>query len=404
MARARFLGLALIASAVRAQAPPSTYPAPAGANSVEVVSPHAPILSAPRRGATRRGTLAFRARFAFVGRVPGDGCTSGAYVDLGERRFVCEEYVAYSPDAPFAHVEPRVPPGERLPLRYAFIRFDATPGYARPADYFTGDFVETYGEGFGLVITRQSVEDGIGFVRTRRGTWVTDDSVRFAQGSDFEGVRLEADQPLRLAWTRARDVRVYARPGGRVLRRTGRRERVEVEAIEGRYARLVGGGFIRSTDLNLASQTEPPAGAEGQRWIDVDVSEQVLVAYEGAQPVFATLVSTGRDTPGSRTPLGTFHVWAKLATSDMDDLERDDVRENYLIEGVPWVQYFDGSVALHAAFWHDDFGRARSHGCVNLAPADARALYAFTAPDVPEGLEALIPFTDEARTIVRVHE
>jgi lipoprotein-anchoring transpeptidase ErfK/SrfK len=134
----------------------------------------------------------------------------------------------------------------------------------------------------------------------------------------------------------------------------------------------------------------------------VSIAEQVLVAYEGTRAVFATLVSTGADRRGSQTPTGAFRIWAKLATSDMDDLERTDVESNYLIEGVPWVQYFSGGIALHAAFWHDDFGHRRSHGCVNLSPRDARFLYAFTRPNVPDGFSAYIPDADERPTIVRV--
>lgn len=376
---------------------------PMPTTTVEVVSPHAPIVSAPRRGASRRGTLAFRSRFHAVRRVLGEGCASGAYVDLGERRFVCEEFVAYTAEPEAARPQPEVRPGEILPFRYAFVRFDGTPGYGRPEDYFVGDMVESYGEGFGLVVTSQRVVDGIGFVRLRRGTFITDDSVRFARGSDFEGVRIAPGSAVDLAWVRSRDVPVRARPNGRVIRRLGRREIVRVAAVEGTNARLSDGGIVRLTDLNRVVAVDPPTGVgEHDRWIDVSVGEQVLVAYEGRVPVFATLVSTGSDRPGSATPIGEFHIWAKLATSDMDDLERTDVASNYLIEGVPWVQYFEGSIALHAAFWHDDFGTRRSHGCVNLAPIDARFLYDFTSPDVPEGYEALIPFTDEARTLVRV--
>ena len=57
----------------------------------------------------------------------------------------------------------------------------------------------------------------------------------------------------------------------------------------------------------------------------------------------------------------------------MDDIERTDVDKNYSIQDVPWVQFFKGSYGFHAAFWHDDFGRRRSHGCINLSP-DGRAL------------------------------
>ena len=100
--------------------------------------------------------------------------------------------------------------------------------------------------------------------------------------------------------------------------------------------------------------------------------------------------------------LGVHRIWAKLAFSDMDNLQREDLSRNYAIERVPWVQYFAGSNGLHAAFWHDDFGRRKSHGCVNLSPADARFLFDFSEPALPPGWSAVLPNDDERATIVNV--
>jgi len=52
---------------------------------------------------------------------------------------------------------------------------------------------------------------------------------------------------------------------------------------------------------------------------------------------------------------------------------------------VPYVQYFHEGYALHSAYWHDHFGVARSHGCINLSPIDAQRVFGFTDPPVPEG-------------------
>jgi lipoprotein-anchoring transpeptidase ErfK/SrfK len=138
------------------------------------------------------------------------------------------------------------------------------------------------------------------------------------------------------------------------------------------------------------------------RWIDVDVKQQLLIAYQGRSPRYATLISSGRSTEASRTPQGVFRLWAKLDYTDMDDIERTDVPQNYSIQDVPWVQFFKGSYGFHAAFWHNDFGRRRSHGCINLAPADARYLFQFTEPVLPAGWNAILPIPDDNPTIVRV--
>jgi lipoprotein-anchoring transpeptidase ErfK/SrfK len=121
--------------------------------------------------------------------------------------------------------------------------------------------------------------------------------------------------------------------------------------------------------------------------VHVDLSEQVLVAYEGDLPVFATLVSTGKE-PGM-TPIGVHRLQSKhVATSMRDQPIEEDA---YSIEDVPWTQYFHNNVALHGAFWHGGFGTVRSHGCVNLAPSDARWLFGHTTPRLPEGWHSISP-------------
>jgi lipoprotein-anchoring transpeptidase ErfK/SrfK len=110
-----------------------------------------------------------------------------------------------------------------------------------------------------------------------------------------------------------------------------------------------------------------------ERWIDIDLDSQVLVAYEGSEPVFTTLVSTGaRRSP---TATGTYRIWVKFAETDMNG--QMDGEAPYSVATVPWTQFFAVDLALHTAYWHDKFATPRSHGCVNLAPRDARWVYDF---------------------------
>ena len=89
---------------------------------------------------------------------------------------------------------------------------------------------------------------------------------------------------------------------------------------------------MRTSDLARTSLESPPEGlSSGERWLDIDISEQVLVAYEGERPVFATLVSTGRARRGSETPLGSHRIWVKLAFSDMSNLRYEDAPSHYAI-------------------------------------------------------------------------
>jgi hypothetical protein len=145
-------------------------------------------------------------------------------------------------------------------------------------------------------------------------------------------------------------------------------------------------GRLRRRDVRLAiAKPRPDEVDTSQRWVAIDLTEQTLVAYEGDKPVFATLVSTGKE--GHETPVGSFSVWMKAGHHTMTGREN----EKYQVDEVPSVMFFNRGVALHGAFWHDSFGRTFSHGCVNLSIADAEWLYAWAPPTVPEGWHASIP-------------
>jgi hypothetical protein len=126
---------------------------------------------------------------------------------------------------------------------------------------------------------------------------------------------------------------------------------------------------------------------KGKKWIDVSIRRQILTAYEGERPVFAALVSTGRGGLGdpettSATIQGVFFIQSKHLSTTMDGNGSAASRD---LHDVPYVQYFHNNYAIHGAYWHDDFGRVMSNGCVNLSPGDAAWLFEWTDPNVPAG-------------------
>ncbi len=129
----------------------------------------------------------------------------------------------------------------------------------------------------------------------------------------------------------------------------------------------------------LAPQNSKPAMrpfgvAQGEPWIDVDLSSQTLNAYEGNDLVYTTRVSSGlNEFP---TVTGMFRIWLRLESQTMDGTR---LGYDYYLENVPYVMYFFEDYALHGAYWHNNFGYPMSHGCVNLSPADARWLYEWSA-------------------------
>lgn len=109
----------------------------------------------------------------------------------------------------------------------------------------------------------------------------------------------------------------------------------------------------------------PVEGAKG-RWIDIDISEQRLYAFEDDQVVKSFLVSTG--IAGYNTERGQFRIDVKYRFDDM-------AGAGYNLKDVPYTMYYYESYAIHGTYWHRNFGTQMSHGCVNLDTDDAKWLY-----------------------------
>ena len=238
------------------------------------------------------------------------------------------------------------------------------------------------------------------FVRTVRGRYLKQAQLLPRTGSAFHGVELDEERTLPVAWTvrsaqpMARDARddgtsrvrddAEMEPWERQTVLEGWQRR---ENVDGRVYHVIetaqGDRYIKAWFAAVAERIERPREvAEDEPWVHVDLSEQTLVLYRGDTPVYATLISSGSE--GFETPTGIFRIRRKYIADTMSNLG-SDMDDQYSIEDVPWTQYFEGSFALHGAFWHDRFGLTRSHGCVNLAPADAHRVFNALWPRVPDG-------------------
>ena len=112
------------------------------------------------------------------------------------------------------------------------------------------------------------------------------------------------------------------------------------------------------------------AAVYGERWIDVDLSQQRVYAYEGDTLMNSFLVSTGTwQTP---TVTGTYKIWIKLRSTTMTG-------PGYYLPNVPYTMYFYKGYGLHGTYWHHNFGVPMSHGCVNLTIPDSQWLYNFAS-------------------------
>lgn len=300
-------------------------------------------------------------------------------------------------------------------------------------------------------------------------------------GSPFHGVPITDAFPLPIAFVIGRGVETY-----KLIKGQDRAEAAEplprraLVPLSGK-ARIEEGRrfyqlarapqrWVQASDVSVIDRApDPPkAAAEGKKWIDISLRQQSLVLYEGEKPVYATLVSTGRDRLGDpdkslATPRGEFTIQSKHVAAAMDSEENTSVsggsrvrqvslsgdanatRERLLaaekagtalsdedrrrlenvkkgrhpeygvtvrrgaadfeLRDVPWIQYFAAGYALHGAYWHDVFGEPRSHGCVNLAPIDARYVFFWTEPQVPDPWHGInTGDTFGAGTTVRIRE
>ncbi len=123
-------------------------------------------------------------------------------------------------------------------------------------------------------------------------------------------------------------------------------------------------------NLSWTYSEDPNELANEGRWIDVDLSEQKVTAYEGNTPVRSFIVSTGTSIHPTLT--GQFRIYIKLAATDM-------AGPGYYLPDVPWTMYYYRGYALHGTYWHNNFGTPMSHGCINMTIAEAEWIYNFAS-------------------------
>jgi hypothetical protein len=263
-----------------------------------------------------------------------------------------------------------------------------------------------------LIVAQMRPRAGYSFLRTllwngRRFGLATDltlsptDRFRPIQGSEFHGVEIGKDIDFPFAFVRSPEARFWQAVRGTLedagpapyraaLKLTGKqrffRGRLHFELENGKWLSDEHGSRLDPV------KRMPGWGKSGERWLDVNLSKQTLVAYDGTRPVYATMISSGEagledHEHTTATKRGIFRIHTKHVTTTMSS---DEAGEEYELRDVPYVQYFEEGYALHGAYWHDRFGIPKSHGCLNLSPEDARRLFFFTEPSLPEGWHGVL--------------
>ncbi|MCL2724263.1 MAG: L,D-transpeptidase [Polyangiaceae bacterium] len=399
-------------------------PVPSWARSVAPNRADAAIYARPGRLDARRGSAQLGARLPLYATLRANGC-QGRWLEVGPLAWICSDVADYSADDPVtpslhaAHALPSLdatPDDDGLPYRYYFAGPDGASGFMNLETALDDAPDLDLEPGFAVAIVGEQSAHGETWGKTKKGRWIAMRELIAARPSTFHG-ELLAGGALDFAWISADNAKTFAEPKpGKPTGSRARFERVTIYEKETAKSDVMlrvsedsaPAVWMRARDLSRPTISTPPVEAGGEtskeRWMDVDLTQQTLVAYEGTTPVFATLVSTGRGPAGSdfATNVGTHRLWVKIFTTKMDNLDQEDATHHYDLEDVPYVQFFDKAIALHGAFWHGDFGHVHSHGCVNLSPLDARWLFAFTEPHLPLGWIAVLPTKLEPGTVIRV--
>lgn len=260
-----------------------------------------------------------------------------------------------------------------------------------------------------MAFTRAFDVGGRTFLLSTDLTVVPANRVRAFSESSFHGVRLGKGTALPIGWIRHEDRFAFRLTGQGMMATDERLPVRSFVALDGqqedqagqRFLALAEGSnatsgtrYIRQSDATVVRRrTRRPFGVgAGDKWIIVSITEGTLVAYDDLEPVYATLISPGLGglpRPGgdlvkdSTTPLGAFRITFKDRAATMSPEIGED--RSFWIADVPFTQYFSPPFALHATYWHERFGELMSGGCINASPMDARWLFEWTEPHVPDG-------------------
>lgn len=351
-------------------------------------------------GVIRRGSL-----LRVGGVVSGSGCKNGSWYEAEPFGYVCSTDGFRVSDSPTddTYGVPAARVNNHLPYQYGRVITKRAPRYYRlptqeeeaearramkkkgPTPEVVSSLME--GDYFLAVASKETREsDGVEFYRTVRNRYVRVSDMELKYPEVVRGEELgKRGWKLPLAFVYGENRPVLRRHDG-TLEPLGIAEKharfvVTDEFREGDAAYVEGrDGIVRRDGVRVAKALARPKDVPADaKWIHVDLEEQTLVAYEGDRPVYATVISSGKE--GYAPPTGTFKVQQKYVSTTMN--AEDPIDGFYEVEEVPWTQYYHRGYALHGAYWHTDFGKVRSHGCTNLAPVDARWLYYWSDPDVP---------------------
>lgn len=397
-----FAGLTL-----RPYSPPALPPdppfEPSNSQVVEVSPQHdgwdANVFVRPHHTAPLAGQVARGARVRVRGELrlaSAPYCPSRTYYAIEPFGWLCSSDTRATVSSPSTEPVLSLVPGSLLPYRYAMVvvpEESYLPMWRSLSDLSSGGEPERMlarGDTIALSPRTERFEGQQYHLTVDDKVVPVEGTILVKNYAAWQGVPIDGATHLPFAWVTPQAAPVYDAPQGKKIDTLPRRTRVDVleELGEGprRWLRIGDGRYMKAAQLNEVRKIERPEGTGTHpQWIDVDLGEQVVVLYEGSEPKYATLSSTGRAP--NHTPRGNYPIWGKASAITMRSQPYDE--HPYYVDRVPWVLFFQAHNALHGAYWHDRFGSVKSHGCANLAPRDAQYVFEWLSPALPAGWTAI---------------
>ncbi len=364
------------------------------------------LFSQPGKQGHYVGTLARGTRVPILREAPGRRCKGHRWLQVTTEGWVCASHGRLSWRFPSAVPQPVLPAGRLVPRRVYYTHRDGVPIYVSKEDAAAGKQDRVVERGFSFSV-RYGLRIGHKyFMKTRRGEIIPRKDLWKYRPSSFQGRPLNGRPPQGIGCAIGyKHTTVRDGPSRRARRvdRLPHHTWVKIYEARGRgrkrFLRIEQNRWVRAEDVRQIHFTDPPPGiGPHDHWVEVLLRYQTLVAYEGRRPVRATLVSTGRWD--HKTPSGLFRANTKVALSTMTNREGDG--ELYRVDDVPWILYFHEGFALHGTYWHDSFGVVKSHGCVNLAPRDARWIFDWASPKLRPGWAAVQSSATHPGLLIRI--
>lgn len=226
-------------------------------------------------------------------------------------------------------------------------------------------------------VTQRNDADGKAYVQLTTGEWMRAAPAAY---TNFQGLEFFENPRNSFGWT-VDITDVYVSPSfgagttGEIYYPNTLIQVYDTVEAEGVFWYKIGPSeWVNSLKSRVVTlRTTPPEGVQANRWIELDLSQQTLMAYEDGRLVFATLMTSGR--PPFYTKPGVFNIYEKRELAIMAGSFEADRSDYYHLEAVPWQMYYDEARAIHTAYWRTAYGYVGSHGCVNVSPGDAHWLF-----------------------------